>query len=115
MNGALKMAEVTLTHAEKTRFAGYSDDQVRMVLEQIATTANLMDGICRSEGEKAGMHESANVFYSLAHMASGIGALADLPTGGEVVGSFEDWFLGPLFNRKANVGKQTDGEAVHHG
>ncbi len=109
------MAEITLTHAGKARFAGYSDDQVRMVLEQIASTADLVVDICRSEAEKAGMHDSASVFHSLAHMVSGIGALADLPTDGEVVGGFEEWFLGPLFKDRAKAANPTDGKAVRHG
>jgi len=29
----------------------------------------------------------------------GVGALADTPTGGNCVGSFADWMVGPLFNK----------------
>lgn len=32
-------------------------------------------------------------------MLCGVGALADMPTGGTVIGDFAAWMVGPMFNR----------------
>jgi hypothetical protein len=97
MKVSSKMATKTLT---ASRFAGLTDDQVRMVFEQIATTVNLMAEICRDKAEAMGEHESALTFHALDTMLRGVGAIADLPTDGNCVGSFSDWMLGPVFNPK---------------
>lgn len=91
------MATDTL-HA--TKFAGLTDKQVLQLFERIATTANLMADICRDKAEEFGEHEAALTFHALDTMLNGVGALADLPTGGTCVGSFTDWMVGPLFNQK---------------
>lgn len=82
------------------KFSGFTDEQVNRLFEKIAYDAILMVDICRSEAEKSGISDHALIFHSLARIASGIGAMADAPTGGRVVGCFTDWFLGPLFNEQ---------------
>lgn len=81
------------------KFAGFTDEQVRMLLERIASDANLIAEICRVEAERAGTDDHALTFLALDRMALAIGALADAPTGGNVAGGFTDWLMGPLFNK----------------
>ena len=83
--------------ATKTKFSGLSDSQVLLLFKQIATTSHLIAGICRDKAEELGEHEAALTFHAIDTMLSGIGALADLPTGGDVVGDFADWMVGPIF------------------
>lgn len=94
------MATDTL-HAAK--FAGLTNEQVRMLFEKIATSMNLMADICRSKAEEYGAHDSAQTFHALDTMLCGVGAMADMATGGTVVGSFSDWMLGPCFNPKEGL------------
>ena len=100
------MAINTLT-AAADKFAGLSDDQVLKLFEKIATTVNLMAEICRDKGEEFGEHEAALTFHALDAMLCGVGALADLPTGGNCVGGFADWMVGPVFNSE----QETETEA----
>lgn len=81
-------------------FAGLSDDQVANILRQIANQADLMANICREQAELTQESGTANTFQSLNAMLCGLGALADMPIGGAVVGDFADWMLGPLFSLK---------------
>lgn len=96
------MATDTLP-AGADKFSGLSDDQVLSLFEKIATTANLMAEICRDKAEEFGGHEAALTFHALDTMLCGVGALADLPTGGNCVGGFADWMVGPMFNNTAEV------------
>ena len=91
--------------ATKTnRFSGLTDDQVLMIFGQIATTANLMAAICRERADEYGAKEIALTLHALDTMLLGVGALADLPTGGHTVGDFSAWMLGPLFHRTQSGG-----------
>ena len=83
----------------KPKFAGLSDAQVLSLFEQIATTLNLLASMCREKGEALGGHDAALAFFAMENMLCGVGALADMPTGGNCVGSFADWMVGPLFNK----------------
>lgn len=85
--------------ATKPKFAGLSDAQVLSLFEQIATTSNLMAEMCREKAEELGEHDAALTFHALDTMLRGVGAMADMPTGGNCVGSFADWMVGPLFNK----------------
>ena len=96
------MATNTLP-AGADKFSGLSDDQVLSLFEKIATTVNLMADICREKAEEYGEHEAALTFHALDTMLNGVGALADLPTGGTCVGSFTDWMVGPSFKNTAEV------------
>lgn len=88
------------------KIAGLTNEQVRMLFEQIASTMNLMADICRSKAEEHGDHDSAQTFHALDTMLCGVGAMADMATGGTVVGSLSDWMLGPNFNQvKESKGK----------
>lgn len=93
------MATDTLP-VDADKFSGLTDDQVLSVFKKIATTVNLMADICREKAEEYGDHEASLTFHALDTMLNGVGALADLPTGGTCVGSFTDWMVGPLFNQK---------------
>lgn len=82
------------------KFSGLTDDQVRRVLSQIASQANLMSSMCRIEADKAGESDTAITFHALDTMLCSLGALADMPIGGDVGGGFADWMVGPLFEEK---------------
>lgn len=96
------MATNTLP-VESGRFAGLTDDQVLMLFEKIAITANLMAEICRDKAEEFGEHDAALTFHALDTMLSGVGAMADMPSGGGCVGGFADWMLGPNFKRTTEL------------
>jgi hypothetical protein len=81
------------------KFAGFTDDQVFAILERITMDAIVISGLCRAEAVRAGLSESATVFYAIDRMASVIGALADAPQGGQNAGSFTDWIFGDSFNQ----------------
>lgn len=82
-----------------TKIAGLTNDQMRMLFERIATSMNLMADLCRSKAEELGEHDAALTFNALDTMLCGVGAMADMATGGTIVGSFSDWMLGPNFNQ----------------
>lgn len=84
----------------KPKFAGLTDDQVLSILNQIATTANLISQVCMDRAEVYGGHESEIDFHALNTMVRGLGALADMPTGGDAVGDFGAWMCGPRFREK---------------
>lgn len=86
-----------------SKFSGLTDAQVLMLFGQIATTAHLLASICREKAEEFGGHDSALTFHALDTMLLGVGAMADMPSGGDCVGSFADWMLGPLFNDKREL------------
>lgn len=85
------------------RFAGLTDDQVLMLFGKIATTANLMAEICRGKAEEFGEHDVALTLHALDTMLSGVGAMADMPSGGDCVGGFADWMLGPCFKNTTEL------------
>lgn len=85
------------------KFSGLTDDQVLCLLERIATTINLMADLCREKAEEHGGDDIALSFHALETLLCGIGALADLPTGGAVVGGFSEWMVGPVFNSKLDT------------
>ena len=79
------------------KFSGLTDEQVLSLFEQIATTANLMADICRNEAERFGEKEVSLTLHALKTMILGVGAMADMATGGSVVGDPAAWLLGPCF------------------
>lgn len=80
-----------------------TDQQHRLVCEVIATTANTLLKLAMRAMEEAGQTDAAQDWHVVQMLAERIGALADLPTDGEVLGSFGDWTIGPLFNEKSEV------------
>lgn len=102
------------------KFAGLTDDQVKMALERIASTLDMACAICRNEAARAGAllrddgSYLAHAFYSLESMLCSMGALADMASGSGVVGDVPTWLCGPLFHpdeRGANA--QIGGGASH--
>lgn len=89
---------------KKTKIAGLTNEQVRMLFEKIATSCNLMADLCRSKAEEHGDNDAALTFHALDTMLCGVGAMADMATGETVVGSFSDWMLGPNFNQVKDTG-----------
>lgn len=85
------------------KFAGLTDEQVLRILGQIATTANLISGVCQDRADHYGGHDSETDFHAIDTMIRGLGALADLPTGGNSVGDFAAWMCGPLFGDEGYV------------
>ncbi len=83
------------------RFSGLTDEQVLRLLCQIASTVNLMSEICREKAEEFGEQDMAYTFHALDTMLCGVGALADMPSGGDCVGGFAEWMCGPLFKATA--------------
>lgn len=92
--------------SHKDQFNGLSHDQVRRILEQIATKANIMAEMCREQAERAGDNDFAMTFHALDSMLCSLGALADMPTGGAIVGGFGDWMLGPFFYETARKARR---------
>lgn len=86
------------------QFNGLTPEQVSRLLEQIATTVNLACDICRNEADRFSDHQSSYTLHALETMLCGVGALADLPGGGGVVGDFPAWLCGPLFNQAQSAG-----------
>lgn len=91
---------------ESTEFGGrnlaiskYTAKQLTLVMEQIANSANSLSSFARRAAELAGRTDAAEDLHIVQMIAERIGALADLPTGGSVVGSIDDWSLGPYFNQ----------------
>lgn len=82
------------------KFAGLTDEQVLLVLEQVASTIGLACDICRSEALRHGDHEVALSFHALDHMLTGVGALADMASGTNVIGDIYAWLCGPNFHTR---------------
>jgi hypothetical protein len=93
--------------SKRPKFAGLSDDQVLMLLGQIATTINLMADICRAEALRQSENDVALTFHTLETMLCGVGAMADHATGGDCVGDFTAWMVGPLFHPAQRIGGST--------
>lgn len=91
----------------KIKFSGLTDEQVKMLFEKIASSCNLMADLCRSKAEDHGDSDAALTFHALDAMLCGVGAMADMATGGTVGGSFSDWMLGPYFNQVKDIGNKS--------
>jgi hypothetical protein len=89
--------------ATTQKFSGLTDDQVCRVLSQIASQADMMANMCRMEADRAGEHDAAITFHALDTMLCSLGALADMPIGGNVLGGFADWMVGPLFKPAQDI------------
>ena len=87
------------------KFSGLSDEQVLQLFEKIASTVDLMSTICLEKADEHGGDQIAFTFHALDTMLRSVGAMADMPTGGNCVGNFAAWMVGPNFN------KTTGGEA----
>jgi hypothetical protein len=81
------------------KFNGLSDEQVLRLFEQIATTISLVCELCREQAEIHGTEEVAYTFHAMDTMLRGVGALADHATGGDCIGDFAAWMLGPMFHQ----------------
>lgn len=79
----------------------YTDQQHSLIFEVIATTANTLSKLAMRANVEAGQSDAAYDWHVVQMLAERIGALADLPNDGEVLGSFDDWTIGPLFNYKS--------------
>lgn len=86
-----------------SKFHGLTENQVLKLCNQIASTADLLAELCRTKAEEHGEQPIALTFHALDTMLCGIGALADMPSGGSVVGSYADWMVGPLFKEGAKT------------
>ncbi len=93
------------------KFAGLSDDQVLSILSRIATTAHLISNVCQDRAEHYCGHDSEADFHAIDTMLRGLGALADMPTGGNSVGDFAAWMCGPCFHERGD-GKTAQGGAA---
>ncbi len=80
-------------------FAGLTDQQVRLILEKIASDADLAGAVCRNEALRCNDQATSHIFYVVDSMLRGIGALADMASGSGVVGDVPVWFCGPNFHR----------------
>lgn len=95
------------------KFAGLSDDQVKTVLEKIASQLDLAAAICRNEAQQYADHDCAYSFHALETMLCGMGALADMASGAGVVGDVPTWFCGPNFHpRTESLPGQAQGGAA---
>ena len=90
------MADTTLPPGN-AKFSGLTDDQASKLFEKIATTSWLMAEMCRSKADEHGASDVALTFHALNTMLLGVGAMADMPSGGSMVGDFADWMVSPLF------------------
>lgn len=89
--------------ATKTNhFAGLTDAQVLCLFERIASTSNLLAEMCREKADEFGGSDVSLTFHAMDTMLRGVGALADMPTGGTVGGDFATWMVGPMFNQVQN-------------
>lgn len=89
---------------QNPKFSGLTDDQVLQMLRRIATTADLMSGMCRDQAQLHGGEDVAYTFHALDTLLCGLGALADHATGGEIVGDFAAWMVGPYFDQVQQEG-----------
>lgn len=80
------------------KFAGLTDDQVLAILKHIALSASVIHEMCMTRADEYSGHDSESDFHALDRLVCALGALADLPTGGDVVGDFATWMCGPLFH-----------------
>lgn len=87
---------------ETNSFAGLTDAQVRQLLEKIASTADLMASMCRTEADRNGEKDVSLLLHAMETMLCGIGAMADLATGGNAVGDLAAWMVGPMFHQAQN-------------
>lgn len=100
------------------KFSGMTDDQVKMVLEKIASTLDVARAICLNEAARAcetiraDGSDLSHVFYALDSMLSCMGALADMASGSGVVGDMPTWFCGPLFHRRERAAHGPDAVGV---
>lgn len=91
--------ETTALGVRDLAISKYTVGQLTLVMEQIATSATTLSSFARRAAELAGRTDAAEDLHIVQMIAERIGALADLPTGGSVVGGIDDWSLGPYFNR----------------
>lgn len=92
---------------KRQKFNGLTDEQVFMLFERIATHANMMASICRAEALRNDENYTSMTFQALDVMLCGVGAMADHATGGECVGDFAAWMVGPLFHPVQRVGSDS--------
>ena len=87
------------SNSTNDNFDGLSVEQVKLLLETIATKANTASQICTHHAHTQDSNELGNVFRALDSMLCTIGALADKPLGGMCVGTIADWHCGPNFRQ----------------
>ncbi len=88
------------------RFNGLTDEQVLALFERIATACNLMSEMCIDAAHRSRDAASEMIFHALDTMLTSTGALADLPLGGDCVGTHADWMVGANWGKGA--GKAQD-------
>lgn len=77
--------------------AKLTDQQIQIVLSDIACGALSLASLLRSALEEAGRTKLAEDIHLCVMATERIGAIADYASGGGVHGSFERWMLGPSF------------------
>ena len=86
------------------KFNGLTDDQALMLFEKIAMTTYVIADLCRAAAQRHGHEEVASTFHALDTMICSVGALADHAAGGNCVGGFAAWIVGPSFDETQKGG-----------
>ncbi len=97
--------------SENPVFSGLTDQQVKSILESIASYVDVACSVCLNEANCCEDHARAQIFYLLDHMLRGVGALADMASGSGVVGDLPTWLCGPNFhhdNEAAGAGARVN-------
>jgi len=92
--------DTTTEQIVKRPFNGLTDEQVEMVLEEIATIAGSILPLAYRTVEASGLSDTADDAYAVQQALQQIGALADFASGEQIVGDFARWMLGPLFREQ---------------
>lgn len=71
-------------------FPGCSNDQLKQILETIATTSTILVELAIEAASNASASDQPQI-HALQYIAERIGALADTPLRGEIRGSFCAW------------------------
>ena len=87
------------------KFSGLTDDQVLQLMRSIATTMNLVSELCRNAADQHGGEAVESTFHALDTIIRGVGAIADHATGGDCVGDFAAWMVGPQFHAEQRGGR----------
>lgn len=92
------MATETVEQEIAPAHPSFTDGQLRMMFNDIATTALTLTRLAMGAMEEAGRTDAANDWHVVQMLAERIGAIADLATDGDVRGGVTAWMIGPLFD-----------------
>lgn len=79
---------------------GFTDDQVILILTRIACLADVIGKLALQSAEGTADSDAEYAFHSIHAVSSMLGALADMPGGGDFIGSLADWSIGHTFAEK---------------